>query len=166
MNRPLRDAALILCLICGAARATPLAVLPGVVPSIVRVSAPMPLDMPSDPFAPGSAQMDMVHKTTVSGATLLLVSIVTYRRDCSAGDPGQMKVLTPPNHGEIVIRQGKAYPGHRRSLLDADCSATELPATIAYYRSVKGFTGHDVTVLRRYSSDGNISTLHFDVSVE
>ena len=166
MDRTPRAATLILCLICGAAQATPLAALPGAVSSIKPVSSPIPLDIPSDPFAPGPAQMDMVHKTTVSGATLLLVSIVTYNRDCNAGDPVQMKVLTPPNHGEIVIRQGKAYPGHRHNVLEADCSGTELPATMAYYRSAKGFTGHDATVLRRYSSDGSIRTMHFDVSVE
>ena len=166
MDRALRDAALTLCLVCSTARATPLAAPPGTIPSIVRVSAPMPLDIPSDPFEPRPPQTDMLHKTTVSGATLLLVSIVTYKRDCSAGDPVQIKAIMPASHGEIVIRQGMAYPGHRRGPLGADCSGAELPAIMAYYRSTKGSTGHDAVVLRRYSSDGNINTMHFDISVE
>ena len=166
MDQALRNAALILCLFCGAARATPRAAPPGAAPPLVRVSAPMSLDIPSDPFEPRPAQADMVHKTTVSGATLLLVSIVSYKRDCSAGDPVEIKAITPAEHGEIVIRQGMAYPGHRHGPLGPDCSGTELPAIMAYYRSVKGFTGHDSALLRRYSSDGNISTIHFDISVE
>ena len=170
MDQALRAAALILCLTCGAAWATPPAalhaVLPGGAPSLVRISAPMPLEVPSDPFEPRPAHTDMVHKATVSGATLMLVTIVTYNRDCSAGDPVQVKTMTPPDHGEITIRQGKAYPGHRHGILGADCSGIELPATMAYYRSTKGFTGHDAVVLRRYSSDGNTSTMRFDISVE
>src|SRR5262245_8550123 len=58
----------------------------------------------------------------------------TIRKDCTAGPLPAVRLVTPPAHGKVTVKQGKL-----RATNVKNCLGMELPAFVAIYRSARDF---------------------------
>src|SRR5262245_9907850 len=58
----------------------------------------------------------------------------TIRKDCTAGPLPAVRLVTPPAHGNVTVKQGKL-----RATNVKNCLGMELPAFVAIYRSARDF---------------------------
>jgi hypothetical protein len=62
----------------------------------------------------------------------------TVRQDCTAGPLPVIRLVTPPVHGNVTVKQGRL-----RATNIKECLGMEVPAFVAIYRSAKDFIGED-----------------------
>src|SRR5581483_2377332 len=62
----------------------------------------------------------------------------TVRKDCTAGPLPVVRLVDPPAHGKVTVKQGKL-----RATNVKNCLGMELPAFVAIYRSARDFIGQD-----------------------
>jgi hypothetical protein len=84
----------------------------------------------------------------------------TVRRDCTAGPLPAVRLLTPPTHGQVTVRQGKL-----RATNVKQCLGMELPAFVAIYRSDRNFIGEDVFTLEVIGAEGKSQVQRIKVTV-
>jgi len=60
----------------------------------------------------------------------------TIRNNCTAGPLPAVRLVTPPAHGQVTVKQGKLRATNLKQ-----CLGMELPAFIAIYRSAQDFIG-------------------------
>ena len=74
---------------------------------------------------------------------------VTVRRDCTAGPLPVVRLVTPPAHGKVTVKQARL-----RATNIKHCLGMELPAFVAIYRSAQDFIGQDVFTLEVIGAGG------------
>ena len=84
----------------------------------------------------------------------------TIRHDCTAGPLPVIRLLTPPTHGKVVMKQGRLRATNLRQ-----CLGTELPAFVAIYRSAANFIGKDVFTIEVIDAAGKAQIQRITVSV-
>ncbi len=84
----------------------------------------------------------------------------TVRRDCTAGPLPVVRMLTPPAHGKVTVKQGKLRATNLKQ-----CLGMELPAFVAIYRSAKDFIGQDQFTVEVTSSNGKKQIQRITVTV-
>src|SRR5262245_16341629 len=62
----------------------------------------------------------------------------TVRQDCTSGPLPVVRLITPPAHGKVTMKQGRL-----RATNVKQCLGMEVPAFVAIYRSAKDFIGQD-----------------------
>src|SRR5690349_5253244 len=84
----------------------------------------------------------------------------TLRRDCTAGPLPAVRLVTPPAHGKVIVKQGKL-----RATNVKNCLGMELPAFVAIYRSARDFIGQDRFTLEVTGSNGKTQVQQVTVTV-
>jgi len=84
----------------------------------------------------------------------------TLRRDCTAGPLPVVRLVTPPAHGTVTVKQGKLRATNLKQ-----CLGTELPAFIAIYRSAQDFVGQDLFTLEVTGAGGKSQIQRITVTV-
>jgi hypothetical protein len=73
----------------------------------------------------------------------------SVRQDCTAGPLPVIRLLTPPAHGKVTMKQGRLRATNLKQ-----CLGVEVPAFIAIYRSAKDFVGEDNFTLEVIGTSG------------
>lgn len=76
----------------------------------------------------------------------------TVRKNCTAAAPPTIRLVNPPAHGRVRVKQAKVRATNLKRL--EHCLGVELPAFIAIYRSGRDFVGQDVFTLEIINSKG------------
>ena len=84
----------------------------------------------------------------------------TIRNDCTAGPLSAVRLVTPPAHGRVTVKQGKL-----RATNVKQCLGMELPAFIAIYRSAQDFVGQDIFMLEVTGAGGKTQLQRITVTV-
>ena len=84
----------------------------------------------------------------------------TIRQNCTAGPLPVVRLLTPPAHGNVTVKQGNL-----RATNVKQCLGMELPAFVAIYRSAQDFIGQDVFTLEVIGSGGKSQIQRITVTV-
>ena len=84
----------------------------------------------------------------------------TLRKDCTAGPLPAVRLLTPPAHGKVTVKQGNL-----RATNIKNCLGMELPAFVAIYRSERNFIGQDKFTLEVVGSNGKAQIQQITVTV-
>ena len=84
----------------------------------------------------------------------------TVRNDCTAGPLPAVRLVTPPAHGQVTVKQGKL-----RATNVKQCLGMELPAFIAIYRSAQDFIGQDIFMLEVTGAGGKTQLQRITVTV-
>ncbi len=84
----------------------------------------------------------------------------TLRRDCTAGPLPVVRLVTPPAHGKVTVKQGKLRATNLKQ-----CLGTELPAFVAIYRSAQDFIGQDLFTLEVIGAGGKSQIQRITVTV-
>jgi hypothetical protein len=108
----------------------------------------------------------ITHKTTTSGAILILASPASLASDCTPLGPVEVKVIVPPQHGVVHAAPGTAFPHYVPGDPPYACNGKRSPATIITYRSAPDFSGDDSTLLQIFFPDGDAPKILFNVSVD
>lgn len=112
--------------------------------------------------AGGFAQQAMVHRE-IKGKpdTDINAGIFTsVRKDCTAGPLPSVRLVTPPAHGKVTLKQGNLRVTNAKN-----CLGMELPAFVAIYRSASDFVGEDRFILQVVASNGKMQTQQVTVTV-
>lgn len=84
----------------------------------------------------------------------------TIRKDCTAGPLPSVRLINPPAHGKVTVKQGKL-----RATNVKNCLGMELPAFVAIYRSERDFIGQDKFTLEVVGSNGKTQIQQVTVTV-
>ena len=84
----------------------------------------------------------------------------TIRKDCTAGPLPAVRLVTPPAHGKVTVKQGKL-----RATNVKNCLGMELPAFVAIYRSARDFVGQDRFTLEVVGANGKTQIQQVTVTV-
>ncbi len=76
------------------------------------------------------------------------------------------KVVVPPDHGVVQIRQGIVYPHYVPGDPPFVFNAIRSPATIITCRSTPGFSGEDTAAVSIFFPDGDAPTVVFHIAVQ
>jgi hypothetical protein len=97
----------------------------------------------------------------VTPDTNINVGIFTsIHKDCTAAPLPVVRLVIPPAHGKITVKQGRLRATNLKQ-----CLGTELPAFVAIYRSTIDFIGQDVFMLEVIESGGKSQFQRITVTV-
>lgn len=85
---------------------------------------------------------------------------VTLRRNCTAGPLPAVRLLTPPAHGKVTLKQGRFRATNLKQ-----CLGIDLPAFIAFYRSARDFVGQDHFTIEVTGADGKVQIQRVTVTI-
>ncbi len=85
---------------------------------------------------------------------------ISIHKDCTAAPLPVVRLIIPPAHGNITVKQGRLRVTNLRHCLGAD-----LPAFVAIYRSAANFIGQDVFTLEVIGSGGKAQFQRITVTV-
>ncbi|MGB7279199.1 MAG: hypothetical protein WBD15_15805, partial [Pseudolabrys sp.] len=109
------------------------------------------------------AQQDAVQQREVKGKPDTDINagiFATIRKDCTAGPLPAVRLVSPPAHGKVTVKQGKL-----RATNVKNCLGMELPAFVAIYRSARDFVGQDRFTLEVVGSSGKTQIQQVTVTV-
>lgn len=109
------------------------------------------------------AQQNAVQQREVKGKPDTDINagiFATIRKDCTAGPLPAVRLVTPPAHGKVTVKQGKL-----RATNVKNCLGMELPAFVAIYRSARDFIGQDRFTLEVVGSNGKTQVQQVTVTV-
>jgi hypothetical protein len=93
--------------------------------------------------------------------TNINVGIFTsIHRNCTAGPLPVVRLVSPPVHGKVSVKQA-----HVRATNLKQCLGAELPAFVAFYRSARDYIGQDVFTLEVIGSNGKSQFQRITVDV-
>jgi hypothetical protein len=84
----------------------------------------------------------------------------TIRSDCTAGPLPVVRLIAPPAHGKVTVKQGRLRATNLKQ-----CLATDVPAFIAIYRSAQDFIGQDMFTLEVTGAEGKSQIQRIIVTV-
>ena len=84
----------------------------------------------------------------------------SIHKNCTAAPLPVVRLVTPPAHGKITVKQGRVRATNLKQCLGAD-----LPAFIAFYRSAQDFIGQDLFTLEVIDSGGKSQFQRITVTV-
>jgi hypothetical protein len=95
-----------------------------------------------------------------SNANINAGIFASIRRDCTAGPLPVVRLLSPPAHGKVTVKQGRLRATNMKQ-----CLGMELPAFVAIYRSVPDFIGQDNFTLELIDVGGKAQIQQITVTV-
>ena len=115
------------------------------------------LGLPAAAF--GQQTIERQYKTKPD--TNINVGIFTsIHKDCTAAPLPVVRLISPPAHGKITVKQGRLRATNLK-----ECLGAELPAFVAIYRSVGDFIGQDVFTLEVIGAGGKAQFQRITVTV-
>jgi hypothetical protein len=95
-----------------------------------------------------------------SNANINAGIFASIRRDCTAGPLPVVRLLSPPAHGKVTVKQGRLRATNMKQ-----CLGMELPAFVAIYRSVPDFIGQDNFTIELIGVGGKAQIQQITVTV-
>jgi hypothetical protein len=84
----------------------------------------------------------------------------SFHRNCTAAPPPVIRLITPPAHGKVTVKQA-----HLRATNLKQCLGVDTPAFVAIYRSRRDFIGQDVFTLEVIGAKGKSQFQRITVTV-
>jgi hypothetical protein len=84
----------------------------------------------------------------------------TIRKDCTAGPLPAVRLVAPPAHGKVTVKQGRLRATNLKQ-----CLGLDLPAFVAIYRSIPDFIGQDVFTLEVSGAEGKSQIQRITVTI-
>jgi hypothetical protein len=84
----------------------------------------------------------------------------TLTKNCTAAPLPAIRIISPPGHGKITVKQGRL-----RATNIKQCLAVDVPAFVAVYRSEKEFLGRDTFTLEVVGVNGKAEQQIITVTV-
>ena len=112
--------------------------------------------------APAFAQTSTYRSATAqSGKPTRIWAVSAIKKDCSVGQIGGVKVLTPPKNGTLALTRGKTT-----SPASFRCPNVETPIELVIYQSNPKFTGSDEVTYETKNADGVVEkhTIRIEVT--
>ena len=94
------------------------------------------------------------------GQDIQVGAYINVQPDCSSGPLPTIRLAEPPAHGKITVKKAKANAMNYKQ-----CLAIEVPAYVAFYRSVANFNGTDLLTLEVKYPGGRTETQKITVSI-
>ena len=111
--------------------------------------------------APALAQTGTQRSTSVEKGKPLRIAVITaLKKDCSTGDVGTIRVITPPKNGQFAIRSGKV-----KTPASFRCPNVETPSQQLFYQSRANFAGVEEVSYETRTSDGLTETFTVKITV-
>lgn len=108
-----------------------------------------------------SAQEQLYRTAEVASGKQTRIAIYgNVSKECTAGQPPDIKVVKPPAHGTLAVRSGKTKPG---SL--ARCPALEVLAQGVFYQPNPKYMGADEVAFEVKRSDGRNQAVTVKITV-
>lgn len=85
---------------------------------------------------------------------------LNVRTDCSSGPLPTIRLASPPASGKVVVKSAQVKATNYKA-----CLALEVPAYVAFYRSMPDFSGADNMVIEVRYPDGRTETQKITVNV-
>jgi hypothetical protein len=86
-------------------------------------------------------------KVVASGRPLQLYFAYATNPDCTSAGAVVVRVVQPPEHGRVSIRQTGVFPNFPPSNPRNVCNRRRVPGVQAIYTSQRGYIGPDLVVL-------------------
>jgi hypothetical protein len=112
----------------------------------------------------GAAAQERVVQRTVKAATGKDIRVGAYINvlpDCSSGPLPTIRLLKPPVHGQVTVKQAKVNATNYKQ-----CLALEVPGYVAFYRSAPDFIGDDPFTLEVRFPAGRTELQEITMSVQ
>jgi hypothetical protein len=84
----------------------------------------------------------------------------SIRNDCTSGPLPAVRLLAPPAHGKVTVKQGRLRATNLKQ-----CLGLDLPAFVAIYRSARDFIGQDIFTLEVIGAEGKSQIQRITVTV-
>lgn len=111
--------------------------------------------------APASAQTGIFRSASVEKGKTLRVAVVTaLKKDCSVGQVGSVRVITPPKNGQLAVRAGKL-----KTPASFRCPNVETPVQGLFYQAKPNFSGTDEVSYETKTPDGATETFTYKITV-
>ncbi len=102
---------------------------------------------------PAAAQQQIFRSVDAQpGRQLRLTIAGNVGQDCKPGIPVEIKVLTPPKNGALVVRSGETPAGQLKR-----CPGLKVPVQAVFYQAKNGYSGPD-EVSYEVRRDGKVTT--------
>ena len=86
--------------------------------------------------------------------------------DCSVAGLVSVRLLSPPSHGTMTLRQGRYYPDYPRGDQRRACNLRPRDGIAGVYRPDPGYVGPDRFVIAVVTPDGSAWTSEFRLAVK
>lgn len=123
-----------------------------------RVTAMAVAALLSFATGPALAQAKTSSVSVSSGKEIRLGAYGGFQKDCSPGALHEVKVLSPPKNGSLVVKTASL-----KSSASSACPNKEGPAQVVFYQSKEAFAGTDTLTYQVRNPAGQ--TQSFTVSV-
>lgn len=111
--------------------------------------------------APAAAQTGIHRSATVEkGKTLRIAVVTALKKDCTVGDVGSVRIVSPPKNGQLAVRSGKG-----KTPASFRCPNVETPLQGLFYQSKPNFAGSDEVVYETRTPDGATETFNVKITV-
>lgn len=109
----------------------------------------------------GAASAQTTRTATIRPGKPVRIAVVTaFKKDCSLGEVGSIRVVTAPKNGSIVVRGGKLKtPGAFR------CPNKDTDVQALFYEPNKNFQGTDELAYETKDPDGSTQTVNIKLNV-
>lgn len=124
-------------------------------PRHAALSIVLPLLVAGSALAEGAVSRTA---TIAPGKPARLAVVTALKKDCSIGEVGSIRIVTPPKSGSLVIKTGKT-----KTPASFRCPNVETPVQALFYQPNGKFTGQDEVAYETKAPDG--STENFTVKI-
>jgi hypothetical protein len=108
----------------------------------------------------GAQEKNYRNADAVAGKSLRLGIYATVSKECVAGPLPEIKVVTSPKNGGLMVKAGSVKPGAL-----ARCPKLEVPVQGVFYEAKARFTGADEVVYEVKHSDGRVQSQNVKITV-
>jgi hypothetical protein len=113
-----------------------------------RAGAKTRAAQPKSAQSKSKSRLDEIHeKELFSGSESRIAAMNFVNADCSGGPLPEVRVVTPPNSGDVRLEPIKYAVSRQKSNPRAHCNGKVVDAVAVFYRSKSDFTGADKVVL-------------------
>ena len=111
--------------------------------------------------APALAQEKIYRSAdAVSGKSVRLSVHGNVTKDCKAGPLPEIKIVTPPKHGALAVKQGKVEAGRLKR-----CPKLEVPVEGVFYQANANYTGEDEVAYEVKRAGGPVQAMTVKINV-
>jgi len=95
-----------------------------------------------------------------SGQVIRIAVFANVLPDCTGGPLPTVRLVTPPEHGTVIVKKAKLNATNVKQ-----CLALEVPALVAFYKPASDFAGTDTAVLEIKSAQGSGRLQRYSITV-
>ena len=110
-----------------------------------------------------AAAQDAIVQKEVKGKSGQVIRIAVFANvlpDCTGGPLPTVRLVTPPEHGTVIVKKAKLNATNVKQ-----CLALEVPALVAFYKSASDFAGTDTAMLEIKSAQGADRLQRYSITV-